>query len=66
MHSMDNKSFSLSRTPIVVDDSSLDEPTPAMMLIAYVQGTMSIAGASHQEVPDLIVQLSADFCPALR
>ncbi len=44
----------------------MDEPTPAMMLIAYVQGTMSIAGASHQEVPNLIVQLSADFCPALR
>ncbi len=63
---MDNESFSLSWTLSVVEDSGLDEPTPAMMLIAYVQGTKSIAGASHQEVPNLIVQLSADFCPALR
>jgi hypothetical protein len=56
MPSMDSKSFSLSWTPSVVEDSGLDEPTPAMMLIAYVQGTMSVAGASHQEVPNLIVQ----------
>ncbi len=56
MPSMDSKSFSLSRTPSVVEDSGLDEPTPAMMLIAYAQGTMSVAGASHQEVPNLIVQ----------
>jgi hypothetical protein len=66
MHSMDNKSFSLSRTPSVVEDSGLDEHAPAMMLIVYVQGMLSIAGASHQEVPNLTVQLSADFCPALR
>jgi hypothetical protein len=63
---MDNKSFSLSQTPSVVEDGSLDEPTPAMMLTAYVEGMMSVAGVSHQEVPNLIVQLSADFCPALR
>jgi hypothetical protein len=49
-----------------MEDSGSDEPTPAMMLIVYVQGTMSIAGASHQEVPNLIVHLSADFYPALR
>jgi hypothetical protein len=66
MHSMDNKSFSLSWTPIVVEDSGSNEPTPVMMLIVYVQGMKSIAGASYQEVPNLISQLSADFCPALR
>jgi hypothetical protein len=66
MHSIDNESFSLSQTPSVVEDSCLDEHTPAMMLIAYVQGTKSVAGASHLEAPNLIVQLSADFCPALR
>ncbi len=34
MHSMDDKSFSLSWTPGVVEDSGLDEPTPAIMTIA--------------------------------